>query len=115
MATSGSTATQFLEEVQLTTIHAMWFMYDGAPAHFSVVDCNIRRSLDWSRPCFTLGLKPPGLFSMGHLESLIYTTLVENVEDFRNCIITGCKSIRNNFGVFERVRQSMVKKLIILS
>ena len=57
------------------------------------------------------GLNPLDYFLWGHLKSLVYTTPVENVEDLRNRIIAGCNLIRNDPGVFERVRQSMRRRL----
>ncbi|EFN68758.1 Cytosolic endo-beta-N-acetylglucosaminidase [Camponotus floridanus] len=46
-----------------------------------------------------------------YLKSLVYTTPVENVEDLRNRINDGCNSIRNDPGIFERVRLSMRRRL----
>lgn len=41
---------QFLEDVPLATRIAIWFMYDGRQAHFSLANnSKIRWSLNWSR------------------------------------------------------------------
>lgn len=111
----------FLEDVPLAIRHAMWFMHDGAPAHFSLVarefltltygDRWIGRGGPHLWPARSPDLNPLDYFLWGHLKSLVYTTPVENVEDLRNRIIAGCNLIRNDPGVFERVRQSMRRRL----
>ena len=115
------TLPQSLEDVPLATRRAMWFMHDGAPAHFSVVarqfltatygDRWIGRSGPHLCPARSPDLNPLDYFLWGHLKSLVYSRPVENVDDLRDRIIAGCNSIRNDPAVFERVRESMRRRL----
>lgn len=115
------TLPEFLEDVPLATRNEMWFMHDGAPAHFSIVarhfltttygDRWIGRGGPHLWPARSPDLNPMDYFLWGHLKSLVYTTPVENVDDLRNRIIAGCNTIRNDPGVFERVRQSMRRRM----
>lgn len=60
--------------------------------HFIYIP-NICRSLDLSRSILANGLlSPPEFLLWGHLKSLIYFIPVENMEDLRNRIITGCNT-----------------------
>ena len=111
----------FLENVPLALRHAMWFMHDGAPAHFSRVAREFLTQTYGNRwigrggphlwPARSPDLNPLDFFLWGHLKSIVYATPVENVEDLSNRIIAGCNSIRNDPGIFERVRHSMRRRL----
>lgn len=115
------TLPDFLDDVPLATRIAMWFMHDGAPPHFSLVarhfltatygDRWIGRGGPHAWPARSPDLNPLDFFVWGYLKSLVYATPVENLDDLRNRIIAGCNSIRNDPGVFERVRQSMTRRL----
>ncbi|KAJ8980567.1 hypothetical protein NQ317_013074, partial [Molorchus minor] len=98
--------------------NAMWLMHDGALAHFSEVVRDFLTQTYGNRwigrggphlwPARSPDLNPLDFFLWGgHLKSLLYNTPLKNVEDLRNRIIAGCNSIRNDAGVFERVRLSM--------
>ncbi|KYN30059.1 hypothetical protein ALC57_00502 [Trachymyrmex cornetzi] len=41
----------------------------------------------------------------------VYTTQIENENDLRNRIVASCEAIRNTPGIFERVRQSLRRRL----
>ncbi|EZA50509.1 hypothetical protein X777_10702 [Ooceraea biroi] len=102
----------------------MWFMHDGAPPHFSLA---VRQFLNrkfanrwigrgtqrpnhlW--PARSPDLNPVDFFLWGQLKSLVYATPIQNEEDLRNRIIDGCERIRNTPGIFERVRQSMERRV----
>ncbi|KYN29267.1 hypothetical protein ALC57_01390, partial [Trachymyrmex cornetzi] len=56
-------------------------------------------------------LNPLDYFLWGHLKSLVYTTPIENENDLRNRIVASCEAIRNTPGIFERVRQSLRRRL----
>lgn len=111
----------FLEEVPLAIRNAMWFMHDGAPAHFSRVAREFLTQTYGNRwigrggphlwPARSPDLNPLDFFLWGHLKSLVYATPVENVEDLENRIVASCNLIRNDPGIFERVRQSMRRRL----
>lgn len=110
-----------LEDIPLQLRNEMWFMHDGAPAHFSLV---ARQFLNAHYPNRWIGRggaqawspRSPDLnildfFLWGHLKSLVYTTPVETVEELRNRIMASCNTIRNTPGIFERVRQSLRRRL----
>ena len=56
-------------------------------------------------------LNPLDFYFWGHLKSLVYSTPINNVEDLRQRIIDCCNSIKQKPGIFERVRQSMRRRL----
>lgn len=126
---NGQTYLQFLtddlptilEDLPLNTRNRMWFMQDGAPAHFSL---NVRNYLDGAYnnkwigrggpvpwPARSPDLNPLDFFLWGHLKSLVYSTPVDNIEELRARILNGIATIQQTPGIFERVRQSMRRRL----
>lgn len=95
-------------------------MHDGAPPHFSLVarqyldenyaDRWIGRAGPQPWPPRSPDLNPIDFFLWGHLKSLVYITPVLNEGDLRIRIHQSCEIIRNSPGIFERVRQSMVRR-----
>lgn len=109
-----------LEDVSLLLRNQMWFMHDGAPAHFSVL---AREYLNQVYPNKWIGRGGPqpwpprspdlnslDFFLWGHIKSLVYTTPIENEDDLINRIIAACNTVRNTPGIFERVRSSMRRR-----
>lgn len=111
---------ELLEDVPLRERRRLWLMHDGAPPHFSLVarqylDQNyaarwIGRAGPQSWPPRSPDMNPLDFFVWGHLKSLVYKTPIQNVEDLRNRIQESCAIIRNTLGIFERVRQSMLRR-----
>lgn len=110
-----------LQDIPLNTRMDMWFMLDGAPAHF---DVRVRNLLDQTYPNKWIGrgapvpwsarspdLNPLDFYLWGHLKQLVYSTPVESLEDLRARIANGMDTIRQTAGVFERVRRSMRRRL----
>ncbi|EZA46903.1 hypothetical protein X777_01029 [Ooceraea biroi] len=62
-------------------------------------------------PARSPDLNSVDFFLWGQLKSLVYATPIQNEEDLRNRIIDGYKRIRNTPGIFERVRQSMERRV----
>lgn len=106
-----------LEDVPLNLRNRMFFMHDGAPAHFSLI---AREHLDEEYPNRWIGRGGPhpwparspelnclDFFLWGHLKSLVYTTPIQNVQELRERIVAACDEIRNTPGIFQRVRESM--------
>ncbi|KYN32920.1 hypothetical protein ALC56_12736, partial [Trachymyrmex septentrionalis] len=56
-------------------------------------------------------LNPLDYFLWRHLKSLVCTTPIENENDLRNRIVVSCEAIRNTPGIFERVPQSLRRRL----
>nr|CAH7763917.1 unnamed protein product [Callosobruchus chinensis] len=112
---------ELLEEVPLRKRCRMWYMHDGAPAHFSLVACQV---LNENYPNCWMGrggpqfwpprspdINPLDYFLWGYLNSLVYKTPVQNEEDLRNRIVDLCLIIKNTPHIFERVRHSMIRRL----
>lgn len=112
---------ELLEELPLYLRNNMWYMQDGAPPHFSL---DVRQHLNqvfgnkwigrggpipW--PARSPDLNPLDFFVWGYLKSLVYRTPVDNIEDLRERIVAGCEVIRQKPGVFEKMRQSMRKRM----
>jgi len=125
---NGNNYTQFLEtqlpilleDVPLQIRNQMWFMQDGAPAHFSRIAREFlnnnytnrwigrRGPIAW--PARSPDLNPLDFYLWGHLKTIVYDTPVATVEVLRNRIIAACEKIRNTPGIFERLRQSMRRR-----
>lgn len=129
---NGETYRHFLENelpplldgIPLETRRHIWFMHDGAPAHFSIV---ARTHLNQIYPNRWIGRGveegnepwPPGspdinpldFYLWGHLKSIVYKTPVENPEVLRNRIIDAFEAIRNRPDILTRVRDSMQRRL----
>lgn len=110
-----------LEDVPIQVRQHLWFMHDGAPAHFSIrarshldeVYANRwigrRGPVNW--PARSPDLNPLDFCIWGYLKSLVYSSPVENIDDLRNRIIAGCATIRNSPQIFQRIRNSMRKRV----
>lgn len=115
------TLPQLLENIPLQTRQNMWFMHDGAPAHFSLTvreHLNATFGQQWIGrggpqlwPPRSPDLNPLDYFFWGHLKSLVYATPAVDEEDLRNRILINVNFIRNTPGILERVRQSMRRRL----
>lgn len=109
-----------LEDVPIFTRSVMWFMHDGAPAHFSVQARNylnqnyhnrwIGRGGPREWPPRSPDLNSLDFFLWGHLKTLVYSTPVQSVEELKNRITNSCEQIRNTPGIFQRVRESMRRR-----
>lgn len=84
---------------------------DGTPVHFRAVASDFSTVTQGDRwinrggphlwPAWSADFSLLKFSVLGHLQSLVYPTPVENVEDLWNLIIAGCNIIRNNPRVFE--------------
>lgn len=110
-----------LEDLPLLLRNQMWYMHDGAPAHFSILVRNYLNEVYPNRWIGRGGPQPwpprsPDLNSLdfflwGHLKSIVYSTPINTIDDLRNRIIGGFETIRNTPGMLERVRQSMRRRV----
>lgn len=113
-----------LEDLPLAQRTQLFFMHDGAPAHFSATAreyLNVHYENRWIGRGVAVPNQPwpprsPDLnvldfYFWGHLKSLVYKTPVENQEDLRNRIIMACENIKNTPGLFRNVRNSMIRRL----
>ncbi|KYN30334.1 hypothetical protein ALC57_00256, partial [Trachymyrmex cornetzi] len=54
-------------------------------------------------------LNPPDFYLQRLLKFLVYEISIVNEDMLRQLIFDACNTIRNCFGIFERVRQSMIQ------
>ena len=108
---------QLLEEVPLDRRGRMWFLHDGAPAHFSRM---VRRFLDghytrrWigrggpqAWPARSPDLTPLDFYLWGHLKKLVYGEEITSEQHLRHGAVN---TMRANPGNFERVRYQWVRR-----
>src|SRR5678815_4633570 len=109
------------DDVPLHLHQNMWFMHVGTPAHFSAA---VREHLNETFPNQWIGrggpvtwparsadLNPLDYYLWGHLKTLVYSSKIDTVEDLRLRIMSGIETIKQTPGIFERVRQSMRRRL----
>ncbi|KAJ4439845.1 hypothetical protein ANN_07973 [Periplaneta americana] len=110
-----NTIPHVLEDTPLINRQHIHFLHDGAPAHFSRT---ARRYLDRRFPDRWIGrggpiawpprspdLNPHDFYLWGHLKSLVYSSLVPDLESLRNRIVACSEDTRNTPGVWDRVRR----------
>lgn len=74
-------------------------------------DYLIGRDGPHARPALSHDLNPVDFFSWGYLMLPVKANAVENFYDLRNPINAECNSIRNDSGMFERVRNLMTRRM----
>ena len=82
---------------------------------FATIHSCTRRIMD----CRTLSntprrcrmVSPSDFYLWGHLKQLVYAADIPNVETLHQRVIAACESIRHRLEVFERVRQSMIRRV----
>lgn len=112
---------ELLQDLPLAVRGNLWFMHDGAPPHFQL---HVRQFLDetygrqWigrggpvSWPPRSPDLNPIDFYVWGHLKTLVYERPIDTRDDLLRRIIDACETIRNTYGIFERVRQSMTRRV----
>lgn len=109
------------EDVPLNIRQNMWFMHDGAPAHFSRLvrdtltavyhDRWIGRGGPVKWPARSPDLNPLDFYLWGHLKQLVYGADIPDQETLHRRVMEACETIRHHPGVFERVRQSMIRRV----
>lgn len=117
----GDELPELMEAVPLRTRVLMWFMHDGAPAHFAV---GVRNYLDQQYPDRWIGrggphpwpprspdLNPLDFYFWGHLKQLVYTTPIETAEELQLRIINGFNTIRASPEIFQRVRDNLARRV----
>lgn len=110
-----------MEDIPVLLRNRLWFMHDGAPAHFSALACEYLNNNFHNRWIGRSGPQPwpprsPDLncldfFLWGHLKTLVYSTPIHTVEELKIRITDSCETIRNTPGIFYRVRESMRKRV----
>lgn len=109
-----------LEDLPLILRNEMWYMHDGAPAHFSILAREYLNEVYQNKwigrdgpqlwPPRSPDLNSLDFFLWGHVKSLVYTTQVNTLDDLENRILGAFQTIRNTPGVFANVRASMRRR-----
>lgn len=109
-----------MDDVPLRQRREIWFLHDGAPAHFFIaVREHLNRTFGqrWigrggpvAWPPRSPDLNPLDFYLWGHLKSLVYAVPINTREQLLERIQAGCQQIRNNPGVFWRVRRSWMRR-----
>lgn len=116
-----NTLPNLIEDIPLKVLRNMWFMHDGAPAHFSKVSREyldrrfagrwLGRSGPINWPARSPDLNPLDFFFWGFLKEAVYATPVTDVDNLKQRVFKACEDIRNRREIFERVRHSMMQRL----
>jgi hypothetical protein len=109
-----------LEEIPLEIRRAMWFMHDGAPAHFTL---NVRHFLNVSYGPQWIGRGGPtawpprspdlnscNFYLWGYMKSMVYRTAVNTQDDLLNRIMLAAERIRNDQDELARVSRSLLRR-----
>lgn len=111
----------FLENVPLIIRQNMYFLHDGAPAHFSrVARDRLNRNYDqrwigrggpvaWSPR--SPDINPLDFYLWGYVKSIVYRNALNNIADLKQRIIHGFEEIRRDPNVFQRVRNSFDRRI----
>lgn len=105
---------ELLEDVPLANFNNHFFQHDGCPAHFGL---QVREHLNQEYPNRWIGrggpvawpprspdLTPLDFFLWGAMEKMVYETPVPSVEDLVARVVMAGETVRQNPGVFDRVR-----------
>lgn len=116
-----ATLPELLEDVSLASRMNLWYMHDGAPAHFSGT---VRRHLDNAFPSKWIGrggpvawparspdLNPLDFFLWGHLKSVIYEGEVDDVNTLQRRIQHACDITKRDTDMMDRVQQSFLRRV----
>ena len=98
----------------------MWLQHNGAPAHFRINVAEISRTsfpnvgYDMKALCMAFSItrfKSPGFLLWGHLKSIVHGEPVPDVQTLQKRVYEACDPIRTQPGTFERLRQSMMRRV----
>lgn len=111
----------FDDNIPLSIREKIYFMQDGAPAHYSLT---VREYLEERFPQKWIGragtiawparspdLTPCDFFLWGYLKSFVYQQRIENVDQLWQKINDGCDSIRANPRMLSNVQKNLFKRV----
>ena len=112
---------ELLEDVPVALENRHWFQHDGCPAHNYRP---VRAHLDQRYPGRWIGrggpvqwpprspdLTPLDFFLWGAMEAHVYATPVESAEDLVARIVAAGEAVRQDPGVFVRVREAWLRRV----
>lgn len=109
-------------DVSLDLRQNMWFMHDGAPAHFAIIVRNLLDRpnyfhnrwigrggpIEW--PPRSPDMNPLDFFFWGYCKSLVYARPVDTVEELRERIEAAFETIANADRMLDRVNESIYRR-----
>ena len=110
-----------LEDVPLIVRRDMWYMQDGAPAHWAVI---VRQHLNayfgnrWigregpiAWPARSPDFNPLDFFYWGHMKNLVYSTPVATLDELQQRIQFTSGIVQNVMGDFRQVRENFRRRM----
>jgi hypothetical protein len=112
---------KLLEDIPLAVRVRMWYMHEGAPAHFSLAvrdvlnntshDQRIDRGGPTAWPPRSPDLNPLDFYPWRHLNTFLYAAPVDKEEALHHRTVDACQTIRNCPGIFARMRRSVMRRV----
>jgi hypothetical protein len=90
-----------LEDVPMAFRTGMWYLHDGAPAHFNRAAQHVLSNTAW--PPLSPDLNPLDSYLWGHLNTPMYAAPADSEEALRHCTVDACQ--------IERMRRSMMRRV----
>lgn len=116
--------TELFDEMEtwpLNIIRNVWFMQDGAPAHYSREVRNylnlqfphrwIGRGSEFRWPARSPDFNPMDYYFWGHMKTLVYSQAINNRQELWHQIQNASQYIRNQPNIFFKVRHSLSKRI----
>jgi hypothetical protein len=110
---------KLLGDVPLAVRARIWYMHDGAPAHFSRAvrdvlnntyhDQRIGRGGPTAWPPRSPDLNPMDFYLCGHVKTLVYAAPSDNEETLHHRIVDACQTIWNYPVIFVPMRWPMMR------
>lgn len=116
-----NTLPNLLDNVNLNIRGNLWFQQDGCPAHYQRDVRNFLNAtygqhwigrggpVNW--PPRSPDLNPCDFCIWGYLKSLVYSRPIETRLQLWESIQEACTELRNNVGIFARIRRSMRNRI----
>jgi hypothetical protein len=111
---------ELLEYVPLPVRSQMWYMHDGAPAHFSCAVWGVRNNIHYiwwvgrggptAWPPRLPDLNPLDFYLWEHLKTHLYTAPVDNKEALYHHVVDACQTICNYQSIFEWMWWAMMRQ-----
>lgn len=118
-----NTLPLLMEDVPIQTRRVMWFMHDGAPAHFSLAAREVLNRANYFRnrwigrrgpinwPARSPDMNPLDFFLWGHCKALVYAQPINTIDELRQSIENAFQDIRATPGIFQRVNLSLHRRM----
>lgn len=111
---------ELLEDIPIANRQGIWFMHDGAPAHFSHIVTDYLNTAYGNRwvgrngpvkwPPRSADLTPLDYFVWGWMKSMVYSTSIATQEELRNRIEEAAATMRGRPDAIRRARESWIRR-----